>query len=137
MNARTSGSMRALRPGLLRGWGVPGLVFGALALAGCRAAPAPARTVHAVAIRGMQFDPAVVRAAVGDTLRWTNRDLVPHTVTSRTGDFDSKDLPPDSTFSLVVSAAGSQPYACTYHPTMKGTLEVQAGGPSSRRASGS
>ena len=71
-------------------------------IAGCESAPAPA-VAHHVAIRAMRFEPAVLHVAVGDTVRWTNLDLVPHTVTSQAGAFDSGNLPPDSSWAVVVA----------------------------------
>ena len=70
----------------------------------------------------MRFEPAVIRVAVGDTVRWTNLDLVPHTATSPQGVFDSGDLPPDSSWVMVVTRDGTLGYACQYHPGMKGSI---------------
>jgi plastocyanin len=72
---------------------------------------------HHVAIRAMQFDPASLEVAVGDTIVWTNADLVPHTATAA-GRFDSGVLAPQATWRYTVTSAGSVAYVCTLHPTM-------------------
>ncbi len=89
-------------------------------------AAARAPVTHAVAIRQVTFTPATVASAPGDTIVWSNRDLVPHTVTARDGRFDSRNLPPDSTWRWVVSGPDSAAYSCTYHTTMHGVVRIAA-----------
>ena len=72
---------------------------------------------HHVAIKAMQFEPASLEVAVGDTIVWTNADLVPHTATSA-GRFDSGLLAPQATWRYTVTSAGDVAYVCTLHPTM-------------------
>jgi plastocyanin len=74
-----------------------------------------------VQIRGMQFVPTSLQVAVGDHIVWTNKDLVPHTVTSA-GTFDSGPLQPNATWSFTVTNPGTLDYVCTLHPTMKAQL---------------
>lgn len=98
------------------------LVVGALA--GCGAgAPRPVR--HAVTLAKVAYDPRVLDVAAGDTVEWTNRDLVPHTVTARNGGWDSGVLAPDSSWRVVVTGKDSVPYDCRLHPTMHGVLFVR------------
>jgi plastocyanin len=61
---------------------------------------------------------------VGTTVKWTNKDNVPHTVTSATGDWDSGQLSNGQSFSHTFTQAGTFAYQCTVHPTMKGTITV-------------
>ena len=73
----------------------------------------------------MTFEPALVDADVGDTVIWTNRDVVPHTVTSTArsvAKFDSASLAQNAEWSYVVTAPGELTYVCTFHPTMFGTV---------------
>ena len=93
-----------------------------IVIAGCGHAPRRARATHRVTIRAMRFEPAVLRVAPGDTVRWTNLDLVPHTVTSRSRAHDSGNLPPDSSWALVLGRNGVVDYSCLYHPGMKGSV---------------
>ncbi len=91
-------------------------------ISSCETAPNLARVTHQVAIRAMRFEPAVIHVAVGDTVRWTNLDLVPHTATSQEGAFDSGSLPPDSLWAVVVARGGVVDYSCLYHTGMKGSI---------------
>jgi plastocyanin len=98
------------------------VVATAFAVTSCRAKHEP--VVHQVAIRAMQFEPSTLEVSVGDTVVWTNEDLVPHTVTAA-GSFDSQSLTTKQTWSYTASKAGEYAYGCTFHPTMKGTLTVR------------
>jgi len=90
------------------------------------AAGAPARPqTHTVTIEGMQFVPEVLTVAPGDTVVWVNRDLVPHTATSKTGNFDSKDIQVDKSWKYTIRKTGDFAYTCTFHPTMKAMLRVK------------
>lgn len=91
-----------------------------VALAGCGGSHRP--TTHHVEIRAMTFEPSLVDVAVGDTVVWTNRDVVPHTVTSTAKLFDSASMAQDAEWSYVVTAPGELTYVCTFHPTMFGTV---------------
>lgn len=95
----------------------------AIALASC-ASEAPAPRVHQVAIRGMRFEPAALVVAVGDTVVWTNEDLVPHTATAP-GRFDSGSIASQARWQHVVTAPGAVAYTCTFHPMMTATLTVR------------
>ena len=80
------------------------------------------------------YDPNPVQASVGDTVRWTNDDTTPHTVTSGTGgqpdgNFDSSPnlnplMAPGQTFEHTFNEAGEFPYYCALHPNMVGTVSV-------------
>jgi len=86
---------------------------------------APPRT-HTVEIRGMEFHPAVLTVAVGDTVVWINRDIVPHTATAKgTTKWDTGQLGQGQTGRYVVSRAGVSHYACTFHLTMHGKLIIR------------
>jgi plastocyanin len=81
-----------------------------------------ARTHH-VEIRAMQFVPVELVVSVGDTVVWTNEDVLPHTATAAS--FDSKDLASKAQWSYKVTAAGDYNYVCTYHPTMRGRVSAR------------
>ena len=83
---------------------------------------------HQVEIRAMQFSPAELTVGVGDTVVWTNVDVVPHTVTSIAPSpvtFDSQQMTSQQRWQYKVTAAGELPYGCTFHPTMRGKLVVR------------
>ena len=85
-------------------------------------APASAETI-AVAIGNVAYAPAKISARVGDTIAWTNNDIVAHTATARDKAWDINVLP-KKTGTLVVKKAGSIEYYCRYHPNMVGQIEV-------------
>lgn len=65
---------------------------------------------------------------VGDTVRWTWADALPHTVSNLSGsqeDFDSGTLTGvGQTFSYTFTMMGSNPYQCDIHPSMNGVITV-------------
>ena len=50
---------------------------------------------HAVRIEGMKFIPERLEVAAGDTVVWTNKDFLPHSVTAREARVESGDLAPN------------------------------------------
>lgn len=115
-----------------------GLLLVALGIA----APALAATI-AVSIADKAFDPAGIVVAEGDTVTWTVTKTIGegHTVTSgKPTDaspgsiFDSgikninqlKDN--GATFSFKFDKAGTYSYFCQVHPSMVGTVTVEAAG---------
>jgi len=102
------------------------LAAGLQAAAAPRAsAPAGSGPARAVAIENMQFMPATLQVRRGERIVWSNRDLVPHTVTARDGSFDSHAIAPGGTWSVVATRTGALDYACLYHPTMVAHLDVR------------
>jgi plastocyanin len=77
-----------------------------------------------IAIEGMKFSPADVTVKPGDTVIWTNKDIVAHTVTSKDGAFDSKVIAPGGTFRYVARKKGAFAYTCSLHP-MTAELKVR------------
>ena len=80
---------------------------------------------HTVTIEGMRFQPERLTVAEGDTIVWVNKDLVPHTATSKAGGFDSQLIPVDQSWEFTPTKKGEFAYVCTFHPTMKATLLVR------------
>jgi len=79
---------------------------------------------YTVVIEGMQFSPQTLTVQRGDRILWQNKDLVPHAATSA-GSFDSGTIEAGKSWSFVASKAGTVPYVCTLHPTMKANLIVK------------
>jgi plastocyanin len=94
----------------------------AAALGGAAAAD-PART-HEVVIQGLLYVPATLTVRPGDVVVWTNKDPFPHTATAA-GAFDSGSIEPGKSWRFTAKKAGTYPYLCTLHTTMKGTLRVE------------
>jgi plastocyanin len=83
----------------------------------------PARV--AVTIDNFNFAPSPITVAVGTTVIWTNRDDVPHNVTSTDKVFASPTLDTDEKFEFTFQKAGTFNYYCTIHPKMAGKVVVQ------------
>jgi len=78
-----------------------------------------------VKIDNFSFGPGTLTVPVGTTVKWTNRDDIPHTVVSTDGVFKSKVLDTDEKFSFTFSKAGTYPYFCSIHPKMTGKIIVE------------
>jgi plastocyanin len=87
--------------------------------------PGPDYKPAAVDIKNFAFSPATITVAVGTTVTWTNNDAMKHTVTSKTGVFDSSLMSQGATFSYTFNTAGDFEYYCTLHPYMVGHVIVQ------------
>jgi plastocyanin len=94
----------------------------ALALMLGASVPAQAATIQ-ISMENLEIAPAEVSAKVGDTVEWTNKDVVAHTATAKNGDFDVM-LPPKKSGTTVLKKAGTVDYYCRFHPNMKATLNV-------------
>ena len=81
----------------------------------------------AVTIDNFTFSPAVVTVTPGSRVVWTNRDDIPHTVTSADEPRVMKSEPLDTgdTFSHVFAKPGTFHYFCSLHPHMQATIVVQ------------
>jgi plastocyanin len=89
------------------------------------AAAAAKPATHTIAIDGTRYQIDTLTVKAGDTVVWVNKDLLAHTVTSKTGGFDSQTILPGKSWKYVAKKKGEFAYTCTFHPTMKGTLKVQ------------
>src|SRR5215203_3573289 len=87
--------------------------------------PAPNDTTT-VEILNNAFNPAQLNVAPGTTVTFVNNDNVPHTATSDTKLFDLE-IPPGSSYPVVLEGEGTVPYHCELHPEMKGTIVVGDG----------
>jgi len=81
------------------------------------------------------FDPDTLTVKKGDKITVTNKDTLPHTVTSGTGptdpnsakQFDTSIIEPGATADIETTniTPGDYPFHCTVHPYMTGKLVVQ------------
>lgn len=76
-----------------------------------------------VMIEDNAFNPATVDISTGDTVRWTNLDSTPHTVTGTS--FGSDTLNPGDSYEFLFTDLGTYDYYCEIHPTMEGTIVVE------------
>ena len=98
-------------------------------------APAPARAQVAISIQDFEYTPATVTVQVGQTIRWTNNDVIEHTATSMTGPgtlvpsgvFSSPLLEIGQTFDFMPTVPGTFHYFCVPHgSSMVGIVIVEA-----------
>ncbi|MBI3022656.1 MAG: cupredoxin domain-containing protein [Thaumarchaeota archaeon] len=70
--------------------------------------------------------PAKITVIIGvnNTIRWTNDDNAPHTVTAADKSFDSGNMNQGDTFTYTFTTAGTYNYVCLYHPWMKAVVVV-------------
>src|SRR5271168_5163145 len=72
----------------------------------------------AIKIDNFSFSPATITVPAGTTIRWTNRDDIPHTVVSDDKTFKSKPLDTDDQFTYTFTKPGTYSYFCSIHPKM-------------------
>jgi plastocyanin len=81
-------------------------------------------SANTINITNFAFDPASITINLGSTVRWVNRDSVPHRILFADG-ADSKILAPSQSWSRKFDGTGTFDYACTIHPAMQGTVIVE------------
>jgi plastocyanin len=101
------------------------LSAGAGRLATTRAQTAPTKPVE-VKIDNFTFGPPTVTVPAGTTVKWINRDDIPHTVVSEDkSTFKSKALDTDDSYSYTFTKPGTYTYFCSIHPKMVAKVVVQ------------
>lgn len=81
---------------------------------------------HTVTMDATSFTPADLSIKAGDTVIWVNRDMFPHTATDTgTNGFDSGTLAAGASWTRTFTSKADISYACLFHPTMKGRLQVK------------
>jgi plastocyanin len=84
-----------------------------------------AKAAKTVSIENIAFSPTQVEVQMGDIVEWTNKDIVPHTVTATDKSFDSGNIAPGASWKYTVKKKGTVEYKCNYHPNMVAKLTVQ------------
>lgn len=87
------------------------------------AAGAEARRVQ-IQMKNFAFDPAAITVRVGQTLVWTNADVVPHTATADQKAWDSGQMAPGRRFTVTATKPGTYEYTCSNHPFMHAKVIV-------------
>ncbi len=101
------------------------VVSGAAATAVALTTGSPANALahtHTVRIQSFAFVPARIEVRVGDTIKWINEDLAPHTATANEFGWDTGEITQNQTSEITVSADMETAYFCVFHPHMKGEL---------------
>ena len=97
--------------------------FIALTLCAVPALPVRAADME-VNIDNIAFTPKELTVKAGTTIVFRNRDDVPHSVVGSKGEFHSKALDTDDSFSFTFAKAGTYRYSCGLHPQMQGRIMV-------------
>ncbi len=103
--------------------------LGAIIISGCGGGGDPG--ANEVFMQAIAFNPMEITIQVGESVTWTNQDIVPHTATSgNPGDadlgsiFQSALLFQGQTFTKTFDAAGEFVYFCEVHPGMMRDAKV-------------
>ncbi len=87
--------------------------------------PTSTAQTYNIEIKGFAFNPAKLEIKTGDTVIWTNKDSVKHTVTSDSGtELDSPLFGQGETYIHKFEISGAYEYHCTPHPSMEGRIIV-------------
>jgi plastocyanin len=100
------------------GRGLFAMGVGAVLLLALRGADA---AVIQIKMAQIAYAPAQVSVHVGDTIEWTNDDIVAHTATARNGAWDVM-IEPKGKGSITLKAPGTIEYYCRLHPNMVGSI---------------
>ncbi|MEI6478350.1 MAG: cupredoxin family copper-binding protein [bacterium] len=77
-------------------------------------------------IKDLAFANPDVTIKVGDSVTWTNKDSMAHTVTSSDGGpLSSSNLSTGQAYSFTFNEKGTFKYHCAIHPSMTGTVTVK------------
>jgi plastocyanin len=79
---------------------------------------------HEVVIKNLQFKPATIKVKVGQTVIWTNKDDRDHSIAAKDKSFGTDNLKPGQAYEYTFTKPGKYRYSCTYHPRMKGEVNV-------------
>ena len=98
-------------------------LFIAAALAAVPTLPVRAADME-VNIDNFAFTPKELTVKAGTAIVFRNRDDIPHSVVGSKGEFHSKALDTDDSFSFTFTKAGTYAYSCGLHPKMQGRIVV-------------
>lgn len=78
-----------------------------------------------IKIDNFSFAPVKITVPAGTTVKWTNRDDIPHTVVSEDNKtFKSEVLDTNQEFTHTFSKPGTYRYFCSLHPRMEAEIVV-------------
>ncbi len=89
------------------------------------ASQAGAATDPEVMIDNFTFSPTPLRVPAGTSVKWTNRDDIPHSVLCMTLGVHSHALDTGDSFTYRFETPGTYDYMCGIHPHMRGQIIVQ------------
>ena len=110
--------------------GTPAYAGGGLCHANAATKTITTGTGLASEVRGLCYAPTVLYVEPGQTVEWTNRDPVSHTVTGVANAWGStQQFALGQSVSFRFDAAGTYPYFCLVHPMMQAVVVVGDGRP--------
>src|SRR5687767_9498701 len=74
--------------------------------------PAVHARKHVIEIKSFEYNPGSLRAHLGDTIVWVNRDVVPHTATADSRKWDTGTIARGAVGTVVMRRTGDQTYFC-------------------------
>lgn len=77
-----------------------------------------------VEITKFTFVPRDLVVGPGDVVVWRNLDIVPHSVTSKDGRWDSGTIEAQGEWQTTMTDDMAGEYLCRFHPSMAATLEL-------------
>ena len=78
-----------------------------------------------VTLEIFQVKPETITLKVGQSVTFNNKDSAGHQMVGDKGEFDTGMLGQGDTYTFTPTAAGTIPYHCSVHPSMKGTITVE------------
>jgi len=79
-----------------------------------------------IAIADFSFSPKMFTLSPGAAVTWTNRDKVPHVISSADNQFQKSTLlQPEQSFSNTFATSGTYSYFCSIHPRMTEEIIVK------------
>jgi plastocyanin len=78
-----------------------------------------------IKIDNFTFSPAQLTVTAGTTVRWVNKDDLPHNIVADDKSFKSKTMDTDEAFTYTFTKAGTFKYFCGLHPKMQGSVVVK------------
>jgi plastocyanin len=87
----------------------------------------PGRTLSSeghLKIVNYAYAPSPLTVEAGTTVTVRNKDRTAHTVTARSGAFDSGTLKPGQAVRFTLNKPGTYTFYCQFHPFMTGTIRV-------------
>lgn len=85
----------------------------------------PTYKTYDVAIRNFVYSLTITTIKVGDSVTWTNFDVVDHSATSDDGIFDTGLLSEGESRTVTFNETGTYNYHCTSHTWMTGKIIVK------------
>jgi plastocyanin len=82
-----------------------------------------------ILIKNFAFSPASLTIRTGTTVTWLNQDGAQHQIASdpvTPSAFNSDPLADGTSYQFTFTKPGTYTYHCTIHPSMKGTVIVEA-----------